>query len=686
MADGSVRQRSRRRCAKPGIRPEWLALGGLVVLSTGLRSWAALEVPVPWIAPDEMVYGLLGESLYRTGSLDILGGPTPFYSLLTPAFAGLPLTLFGLDLGYDLLRGLQALAMSLAAVPVYLWGRSIVSGRGALVAAALTLAVPGLAYSGLVMTEVLFYPLFVLAAWAGAAAIAEPTGRRQAALVLAIAAAVATRLQAVVLLPAFATALGLDAALARSTRNLRRLAPAAGGVAALALAWVAWRLASGSGVLGGYEAVTEASYGVADGARFVLYHAASALILTGLFPVCAVGVLLARGLRTGEPEPAVRAYLAIAASLAVWLVVEVGVFASRHSDRVLERNLLGLAPVLFLGLVLWLERGAPGRFPERAAAAAVAAAVLLTLPVKRLVNEFGTQDALTLIPLYKLLVASSAETLLAVYLAVAGTAAAAFALLPRVALRAVPVLLAAALATASVVSSRFVAAEGRAEQMRFLGVEPRWVDRTARGPAAYLYDGEPSWNGVWETLFWNRRIDRVYGLSGAKVPGPLPQLAVDIGGDGRLTPLDDQRSARPYAVVSTWFELVGERIAEVAQPGTGQRGLALWRIEPPLRLSTATSGLQVNGDVYPPQHGRLVVYDCTRGTFVLTLLIKEPETVDLVLNGRRYRRLSFDAPPPPGYAWRGRVPVSAPGSGGACTLDVVPSGLLGTTVFTFERS
>ena len=67
-------------------RREWGALGALVLASAGLRAWAAVAVPVPWIAPDEMVYGLLGRGLYEHGSLDILGGPTPFYSFLTPLF------------------------------------------------------------------------------------------------------------------------------------------------------------------------------------------------------------------------------------------------------------------------------------------------------------------------------------------------------------------------------------------------------------------------------------------------------------------------------------------------------------------------------------------------------------------------------------------------------------------------
>src|ERR1044072_503090 len=99
-----------------------------------------------------MVYGLLGRSLWLHGSLEILGGPTPFYSLLVPALVGFPLSAFGRATGLDVVQGLRALVMSLAAVPVYLWSRSMVSRRSALVASALTVAAPGLTYSGLLMS------------------------------------------------------------------------------------------------------------------------------------------------------------------------------------------------------------------------------------------------------------------------------------------------------------------------------------------------------------------------------------------------------------------------------------------------------------------------------------------------------------------------------------------------------
>ena len=132
----------------------------------------------------------------------------------------LPLSVSDLAGGYSVLKVLQALVISLAAVPVYFWARSVVPRRWALVAAALTLALPGLAYSGLVMSEVEFYPALVLAAWAMAAAIASPTRRHGLLALGALVLAIATRTQAVVLLPALVIALVLDALLARSPRRL----------------------------------------------------------------------------------------------------------------------------------------------------------------------------------------------------------------------------------------------------------------------------------------------------------------------------------------------------------------------------------------------------------------------------------------------------------------------------------
>src|SRR6266550_778631 len=120
------------------LAPAAIVLAALVALSSLLRFWAATKIPTPWIAPDELIYAELGRSLYAHGTLSLLGHRTSFFSLLYPAFAGLPLSLGNVAAGYTLLKALQALAMSLAAVPVYLWGRRLVRPRLALLAATLT--------------------------------------------------------------------------------------------------------------------------------------------------------------------------------------------------------------------------------------------------------------------------------------------------------------------------------------------------------------------------------------------------------------------------------------------------------------------------------------------------------------------------------------------------------------------
>jgi hypothetical protein len=662
-------------------RPEWAALAALVLLSTAFRAWAAVEVPVPWIAPDEMVYGMLGRSLWLHGSLSILGGPTPYYSLLTPLLDGFPLAAWGLGTGYDVLQGLQAFVMSLAAVPVYLWARTLVSRWSALAAAALTVATPVLAYSGLLMTEVLFYPLLAAAAWAGAEAIARPTRRNQILLLVAFVAVCATRIQAIVLVPALVTAALLDARIAHSWGRLRRHLPVAAGFAVLVVGWAAWRLASGKAALGGYDVVASTSYSVGSAAKFVLYHGASLLILCGLFPATAVALKLVEALRRGEDDERVRAYLVVASSLALWLVAEVGVFASRYSDRIVERNLIGLAPVLFIGLVLWLERGPDGGYIERAIVGALAVVVLVLLPVGTYVNIFGTHDAMSLIPLYQLSTETSVSTMKSVYPAVVPLLALVFVLVPRRRLRWLPVALVVVLVASSVLVSRFVVDQARAQQVAFLGGDPSWADDEGAERVAYLYDGEPSWPGVWETVFWNTAIDRVYDLGAQSVPGPLPQERVSVRPDGTLVTASPGHHKPRFAVASNWIELAGRRAGGIEQVGLTQRGLVLWKLRGRLRMRSQISGLQLNGDI--SGQAVLVAYGCRTGTFRVTLLIKQPEKVDIRVNGRLVRHLEFPSPPG-GQTWHGDLPVVGQ-LGGACSMSVSTTGLTGTTQFEFDR-
>ena len=87
-----------------------------------------------------MIYGLVGQSLWETGTLAIRESTVPYYSLPTPALVGLPLTAGDLASGLAVAQALQALAMSFVAVPVYLWASRLAGARWALAAAVLAKA------------------------------------------------------------------------------------------------------------------------------------------------------------------------------------------------------------------------------------------------------------------------------------------------------------------------------------------------------------------------------------------------------------------------------------------------------------------------------------------------------------------------------------------------------------------
>jgi len=603
-------------------------LAALVAVSTLLRFWAAYRIPTPWIAPDELIYAELGRSLYAHGTLALLGHRTSFFSLVYPALAGGPLSLSNVALGYTLLKAVQALVMSLAAVPVYLWSRRLVPARLALLPAALTLAVPGLVYSGLILTEVAFYPLLVLAAWAMAEALVRPTVARQALFVAALLVALATRLQAVALVPAFLTALAFD------RRKALRVWPTLAAFAVAAAGWAGWQLRNGgpaSKLLGAYQAAGEVHYTVRDSARFVLYHLGDVVLFTGLFPVCALALLALLAPRSDEE----RAYVGVAVGTTLWLTAEVGVFASRHVGHLAERNLFALAPILFLALAVWLDRGAL-RPPVRTALVALAAfGAILALPIATFVSAATIPDAPTLIPLQRLHVHAPGVSLELVLDLVAAAAAAAFALVRRRFAWVLPLVLLAGLAGASISAGRVVAAEATLVQPGTLGKHRRWIDAVAPGPVTYLYTGDVYWNSVWESIFWNRRVRTVYDLLSAAVPGGIPQDSLGPLEDGTLVDKFGHSPDVRYVVASDSLTFRGRRLADAGN------GISLWALDPPFRLAQWIQNIRFDGVV--EQHAKAFVYACRGGRFLLRVRATEPTKVRLLVDERPFVSLRLGA-------------------------------------------
>jgi hypothetical protein len=594
----------------------------------------------------------------------VLGQPADFLSLVYPALIGPFLAVENLERGYDWIKLVQAFVMSLAALPVYLWARRLTTSGWAVVAAALTLAIPGLAYSGLLMTEVVFYPVTVLAGFAMARALERPTLATQALLVAAVALAVLTRLQLFVLVPVFVTALAAFLALERRPRDALRFVPALAGLASLCAAWAVWSLRDGgplSRLFGGYEPAGTVEYGLGDVTRFALYHAGDLVLLAGVWPFCTLLLLWACAGRSR----ALRAYVAVASALAVWLVLEVGVFASGLVGHLAERNLLPLAPVLFVGFAAWLGLGGPR--PRLALVLACAATLFLlaAVPFSDLVSIVSFHNTFTLLPLIELETAAPGLDLDLVVVLAAGAALVLLARLPARALPVLPLLLAVALVETSAWASSEVTRLANATQAQAVGSDRRWIDHRADGSTSYFYLGEVNWPAVWQNAFWNHRIERAYGLLTARVVGGLPHVSVGPREDGSLVLTNGSPAEGDYAVASYPVTFRGRTLA------TAGDGLVLWRLDPPVRLSVWTQ--RVAG------HVRVLVYACGRGTLHLRLEGPGPADVELRRNDTPYRRvrLSQDG------TWTGALPADPPAPLGTrlCTFDVVgPPEVLGPQV------
>ena len=135
------------------------------------------------MVPDEVVYSDLAKSIAAGGFPSVrgvheLGWGVVYQTLIAPAWVVFDDPVHA----YHAALIVNALLMSLAAVPAYFLARMFVSERASIVVAAATVLVPSMSYTGLVLTENACYPAFVLAAaprrTSAALAVArEPGGR-----------------------------------------------------------------------------------------------------------------------------------------------------------------------------------------------------------------------------------------------------------------------------------------------------------------------------------------------------------------------------------------------------------------------------------------------------------------------------------------------------------------------------
>ena len=662
-----------------------LALGGLVVASTVVRFVLSRGVDAPWIAPDEQLYGLLGRSLVSGDGLSLLGEPVAYYSFLYPLLVGIPFLWSELEDGVRWVQLLQAVVMSLTAIPVFLWARPLAGGRWALVAAGLTVLMPGLVYSGLFMSEALYFLVAVVAVWVLAVCLDKPTLARQGLLLVAVGIALATRLQAVGFVAVLVLAVALLALAERTTAPFRRFLPTFAVLGVLGIAWIGIRVAQGGvgELLGGYAPLAEAEeYSLGDVAQSVAWQTGAVALVTVGVPVAALAILAWHTLLGREHERGVRILVATAVAYAAVTIVEVGSFASRFVEHVTERQLLSVAPPIFVAFAVWLARGAPRPQPSSSIIAFLVAASALLLPLDRVTRLAAYADAPSMIPLERLrstLDASAFETL---YACALGLLLLLAVFLPRRVLPALVVTIALALGAASFVASREIRDRSQVERERTFGSVPaEWIDASGEQSVALVLTRERQWPSAWELLFWNESITKVLRLAGVDSPGVMPQEVVVTRADGRLVTRAGEELEPAAAAAPTGTSMVGEEIATMP-PSFEQAGMTLWRVEPPLRVSRRVAGLRPNGDLHGGEAARIEVFSCGPGELQLTLLGKQ----GLPTRIRLGRKVLAERAIQPNEVWRVAVPTPKDADGsGRCVYVLETDGLIGSTRVDFVR-
>jgi hypothetical protein len=598
----------RPRTERPGdARPAGLAVARpslvvgcaltlIVLTSAVVRLLVGLGMPSTWVLPDELVYSDLARSIAEGGrpavrDVSVFGWGEVYPAVISPVWA----LVEDRYVAYHVTLALNAVLMSLAAIPAYFLARLVVSRASSLLVATMTVVAPSLSYTDAVLTENAFYPLFLTAVLAIAHAVRRPSPATQAAALVAVGLVIFTRVQGVAMLAAYAGA-ALLYCLTQPRRDrlpyARRFLPTLIVAIPVALAPVVASVARGEGVFGwlGQRSGTFDEFHLHEVPYWFLLLAVGLVLYVAVAPAVATTIMVVAGLRGGADD-GLRLYAAVVLPTIVAMLLSVA-FVSASFDvdgigNLNERYVFHVVPLLFVGLALWIERGLPRPRPWSWLVLGVACLAPVLLPIDRLDYNAGLQ-ALALVP-WGALSLNAAGTALLVGLVTIGAGALWLTARPGATAR-IWALLAIWLAVLGV----FVVDSNRASAGRtaaaFDGRAATWIDDAVPSGSrvAVLWDETrarkdlPDSFYFWlmVTEFFNDRVGDVYRLGPVtRYEDFLPTVPSRLAADGTL--LAGGAPVRAdYALVTCRTPVAG---TEVAQAPRG--ALRLVRLDGPLRLT-----------------------------------------------------------------------------------------------------
>jgi hypothetical protein len=568
----------------------------------------------PWLFGDELELTQLSRSIAATGHAARRGQAHSFDSLYT--FMTAPLWLIH-DVGaaYSAIKYVDVFVMASVAFPVYFLARLVVGRGWALFAAAGAGAIPALAYTSYIVEENLAYPYAALCFFLIAKALVTRRWYWIGAVLVAsaIAPAVRSELAVIALVAVLATAFAVwSSPWGRARRASWTLSDYVGFFTLVAGAIF---LLSGFGSSHSHEWYVATTAYEHRMWTMSMWAAAALTIGIGILPL--IGGLASLWPARGEtPSTELRVFRCVTVAAIVgfgmYTALKAAYLSTVFASRVEERNLIYVAPLLFVGTAIVLERRRV--HPVALAASAVFALYLvafaghgtpgspyeLDLKLYSDAPGFGILQAAN--RYLHLSVAQARPALIGVSAGAVVLLAAAF--VP--ALRRRPRVLGAIAATAGILvigwnlSGELGAAAATAslsnESANTLRHPFSWVDAaTQRRPTLYFGAGEGDPNPENLLEFWNRSLTRFSSLDGT-VGGPGPTVGPNLTRNGVLV-YGTTRGQFDYAVEDRpCVDLVGTVTA--THPYLAGGKVQRWwlvRLTHPNRLAALCLGIYPDG-------------------------------------------------------------------------------------------
>ena len=567
-----------------------------------LYGWEASGHVTVWLNGDELETAQISRAVAETGETARRGVPYPSHALypyvLAPAW-----WIHDVGQAYGVAKLLNVLLMTSVVFPTYGLARMVVSKPWALFAAAGAGVIPALYYSSMLVEEPLAYPWAALCAYLIAKAFAQRTWLWISAAVLASLVAPLAREQLAVVPAAFLVA--LLALVTTSPRAKREYAR-----------WSRWDWIGGVTLLVGGIIVVNAEVSHVSYAWLIstLYYkdrmlenglwAVGALAVgIGVFPMIAGLAALVRP-RGEEWTPERRAVVATMGSLIVgfgwYTAVKAAYISTTFSTLVVERNLIYVAPLLFIGTAMFFERPLVRWWAAAGAAGLTLTALLLAYQYKMDVRIYSDAPGFSLLQAANRTYAwtpDRARNVLIGFIVLSLLVV----VLPRVlpwGTRQVLALVAVLLLVWGVLGQMSAAsASNTFSEEISADIDPPfdWIDRATGGaPTLYLGQRLTDFNGLWQMEFWNRSLKHVWSTDGS-APGPGPTLSPDLV-DAATGEITQPPAPVEYVVADPGIDIVGTLVEKHAHYAAGTKVFwRLFKIVPPLRLQNSTRGVTQDG-------------------------------------------------------------------------------------------